>query len=434
MVEDGTDKVNAETTLLPKNVTSFQLFVLGFSIFLKGGLLGAYLPFSSLWLNIKGYSNQDLGIVSVVDAIFSLLLPLVGGVLDKLRSHNLGFVVLLAILAILKLSYIPAAGSFLAILALTAFTAPLLRASNSILDALALYAFNEKGFFMRIRLFGDLGFGCIALGVGAAYQWSENEDVIYWIFASICAVLGIFWVSISRSLSNIRPDSKAMTNEEFFAQMHHLKNDSFNIGIARALFCVWVFGSTLGVIQTFEFVLLKRLMGSGILLGLCKLVGTVSALPVWWYTPAAMDRIGVFSVQLVGLACAATRLMILGVIVNPWHALFSELLAGIGGFAIAYGTITVFAGRVVDEDMKGTAQTLIFVIFTGFGAGGSALIGGYVAEAFGIQKMFWLAGIAVAVIAVTLAIKDFTLYFLLGTYRSLEDYCKHLQNSDAVAI
>jgi len=149
MLEDGGVEVGVESALLPKSVTSCQLFVLGFSIFLKGGLLGAYLPFSSLWLSLKGYSNHDLGIVSVVDAIFSLLLPVVGGTLDKLRSHNLGFVVLLIILAVLKLSYIPAATSFIVILILTAFTAPLLRASNSILDCLALYAFTNKGYFTR---------------------------------------------------------------------------------------------------------------------------------------------------------------------------------------------------------------------------------------------------------------------------------------------
>jgi len=217
-----------------------------------------------------------------------------------------------------------------------------------------------------------------------------------------------------------------MTNEEFFAQMQRLKNDKLNGGTARALFCVWLFGSTLGLVQTFEFVLLERLMGSGILLGLCKLVGTLSALPVWWFTPVAMDTVGMFTVQLVGLACAAARLMILGIIVNPWHALFSELLAGVGGFAVAYGTITIVSGRIIDEEMKGTAQTLIFVIFTGFGAGGSALIGGYVAEAFGIQTMFWFAGMGVAVVVLALGVHDFTAYFFFGNYRSLEESCKHM--------
>jgi hypothetical protein len=336
MAEDGRAEAGVDTALVPKGITSFQIFVLSFCIFLKGGLLGAYVPFSSLWLNRKGYSNQELGIVSVVDAFFSLLLPLVGVVLDKVRSHNLGFVVLLVILSLLKLCYIPAASSFLAILALTALTAPLLRAANSILDALALYAFTEKGNFMRIRLVGDLGFGFIALAVGVAYQLTRNVDSIYYIFSCICIVLAIAWLSLSRYLSSIRPDSKAMTKDEFLAQSQRLKNETLNVEVARALFCVWLFGSTLGLISTFEFVLLERLMGSGILLGLCKLVGTLSALPVWWYIPNAMDAIGVFSVQLIGLIFAAARLMILGVIVNPWHALFSEALAGIGGFAVAW--------------------------------------------------------------------------------------------------
>merc|ERR550537_350356 len=99
-----------------------------------------------------------------------------------------------------------------------------------------------------------------------------------------------------------------MSSEEFCAQFHYLRSQVLNAGIGRSLFCLWLFGISLGIINTFELVLLKRLMGSGLLLGLCKLTGTLAAIPVWWFTPNMMKSIGMFNVQLIGLAGSATRL------------------------------------------------------------------------------------------------------------------------------
>merc|ERR1719446_787059 len=112
-------------------------------------------------------------------------------------------------------------------------------------------------------------------------------------------------------MDSIRPDSKPMTMAEFSSQLSHFKNNVLNAHIARALFCLFLFGMSLGLINTFEFVLLKRLMGSGLLLGLCKLMGTLCSLPVWWFIPSMMDAVGVFNVQIIGLAFASFRLFVL---------------------------------------------------------------------------------------------------------------------------
>jgi hypothetical protein len=427
-------KPTASTSILrygsQEVITSSQVAILTVAIFIKGGLLGAYVPFVSLWLAEKGYNFEDIGLVSVVDAVSSLALPIVGAGLDKLRSHNLGFVVLVLILAVLKACYIPSAKSLPLILLLTAFTAPLLRASNSVLDALVLYAFQVKGNFSRVRLFGELGFGGLSFCVGLLYTYSGDIDVVFYLFSGMCFTLAILWSCSSRYLDNIRPDSKQMTTEEFCAQLHYLRSHVLNAGIGRSLFCLWLFGISLGIINTFELVLLKRLTGSGLLLGLCKLTGTVAAIPVWWFTPNMMKAIGMFNVQLIGLMGSALRLGILGVIENPWHALFSELFSGIGGFAIAYGAITIFAGWVTAEDMKGTAQTIIFVIYTGLGAGVASLVAGLYAHKYGLQNMFLAASALSATAVAVLVIHDLFTKYLTGSYRSLEERCKGIMLKD----
>jgi len=413
-------------TVPPKprsQITSGQVAILSCAIFLKGGLLGAYLPFSSLWLSEKGYGARQLALVALVDSIGCFALPVVGNIVDAFRMHNAGFIIILMILTVLKLSYLPAAGSILLILMLTALTAPLLRAANCILDTLTLYAFVERGNFARVRLMGDLGWGSFAMTVGLAMDYFHTEDVIYWLFAGACCLLSIMWCAASPYMAAIRPDSRQMSTTEFCSQVERLAREVVGWGTARAIFMVAVGGAASGLITTFELVLLKSMMGSGWLLGLAKLTGTIAALPVWWSIAPVMDRIGLRNVQLISMFFMSVRLYILGIINDPFQAVYSEALAGIGGFASMYGSITIFMGRVVDEDLKGTSQTIIFVFFSGFGAGFSPIAASYVVLAHGIKGMFLMASYVFAVVVAILALFD-VVDWLCGTYRSLEKACE----------
>mmetsp|Transcript_53800 Transcript_53800/g.172477 ORF Transcript_53800/g.172477 Transcript_53800/m.172477 type:complete len:432 (+) Transcript_53800:70-1365(+) len=403
-------------------ITSFQVGILCFAIFLKGGLFGAYLPFSSLWLSRKGYAASDLGLVAFVDSICSTLLPAIGGCLDKLRSHNIGFVLLLLMLTALKLAYLAVANNFVAIVLLTALTAPLLRASNSVLDAMALYAFADRGHFSRVRLVGDLGYGLLALLVGFAMAAMGSEDAIFLVFASICGTLAIVWAMASPWMRSIRPDSAHMNNREFCIQLRLLR-DTFLGAFTRPLLVLCLLGGALGLVVTFEFVLLDKMMGSSVLLGVCKLTGTIAAIPVWWFMPPVMDRIGLRNVQLITLGASAVRLLILGLIRSPRQALLSEACSGVGGFAAAYSSIMVFTGRAINEDMKATAQTIIATAL-GIGTGVGPVLGSVLVEDYGVQGMFLWTAAFLAAVTLGLGFYDLMSWLVLGTYRSHEDACK----------
>jgi len=425
-------KVVASSTkaLLPQqrhSITRGQVAILVFALFMKGGLLGAYVPFSALWLSRKGYTARHLGIVALVDASSSLFLPLIGGAVDRLRAHNTGFVGILLVLTCLKLAYLPAAHSFPCLLLLTAMSAPLTRAASGLLDALALHAFPEKGHYSRARLFGDLGFGCIAFSTGIAMDSRGTEDIIYWRFAEICAFIAVMWMMAAPYMSNIRPDSKSMTTAEFCVQLRLLGRNLRRWGIIRALFVLYLLGAAIGVIGMFEFVLLKKMLGSGLLLGSCKLLGSLLAIPCWWYVAPLMDKLGFKNIQLIALAACVMRLYILGIITRPEHALLAEAFCGMGGFAFAYSSITIFAGRFVEEDMKATTQTTLFVIYVGLGAGGAPILGAFMVELYGIQGMYLCAAAVLGTVWVIAVVFDLLDHFVFGTYRALEDSCEVLK-------
>mmetsp|Transcript_85245 Transcript_85245/g.275109 ORF Transcript_85245/g.275109 Transcript_85245/m.275109 type:complete len:437 (+) Transcript_85245:129-1439(+) len=413
---------SALKTLIPQNgaITTGQIVVLLTALFIKGGVLGAYLPFSTLWLDVKGYSARQIACVALVDALGSFMLPLVGTCIDKLRSHNTGFVAMLVSLSFLKLCYLPAAGSFTTLLLLATLTSPLMRAANSVLDALALYAFSERGNFGRARCVGDLGWGGLAVFTGWAMDFFGTEDSIFIIFSAMCFFLAVMWTAARPWMNSIRPDTKQMSTEEFLVQAKLLITRTSCPGALRALFMLILMGFGGGVVGAYELVLLKRMMGSGVMMGFVKAFGSMSALPVWYWMGPMMDRMGLRNVQLMGLFFMSFRLCVLGVIKHPWQVLFCEMFAGLGGFALAYCSITVFAGRVVDEDLKGTSQALIFTVYSGLGAGFGPLFASLIIEAQGLQTMYLVvSGVALAFFLV-LALVDAVSYFVLGTYTTLE--------------
>jgi len=428
-MESSAGKHVDETTPLQKSglkAGSRDFAVLAFCVFLKGGIMGAYVPFAALWLSRKGYGARDLGLVALVDAVFSLMLPLAGATLDKLKAHNNGFVFLLMVLAALKLAYIPAQGSLLLLLLLTAVTAPILRAANAILDALVLFSCSEKGDFPKIRMFGDLGFGLISVVVGIAMQITRGEDVIFVIFAAACAIVAFTWYCFAPGLSCIRPDAALehrLSTSQFARQVVHLSHRACSFNMIRALTVVGIVGGTIGIVATYEFVLLDDMLGSGVLLGVAKLTGSVMAIPVWFLIIPVMDRIGFKNLQLIALSGAGLRLAILGSIKNPWHVLFSEALSGLGGFAATYSMMSVLLGRTVDESMKGTAQTLVFAIFNGIGYGFCPLLASFIVEIHGLQTMFTICAKLAAVLTAVLVAYDLLSWFALGTYKTVEDSC-----------
>ena len=92
------------------------------------------------------------------------------------KIHNIGLVVTMLTVAILKLFYVAAADSFWMILMLTAMTAPMLKGANSVLDAQCLYAFPEKADFGSVRLWGSLGFGFLAFVTGWIVSGSRKSS------------------------------------------------------------------------------------------------------------------------------------------------------------------------------------------------------------------------------------------------------------------
>eukprot|EP00392_Amoebophrya_sp_AT5.2_P010145 g10198.t1 len=87
--------------------------ILAGALFMKGGLLGSFIPFTTLWTHLHGYSPTQVGLLAGADILFSILLvPVYGSILDTWKCHNYGLIVTMVATGVLKGLYVPFADSF----------------------------------------------------------------------------------------------------------------------------------------------------------------------------------------------------------------------------------------------------------------------------------------------------------------------------------
>lgn len=162
----------------------------------------------------------------------------------------------------------------------------------------------------------------------------------------------------------------------------------------RIMGMLFLLGICLGIIGTYEFIMLTELNAAVDFMGFCRLVGVLLELPVWYYSISLMDRIGIQNCQTMCLFFCSLRLFWYGIMVTATQALYVEVLHGFS-FALPYASITVFIARVAPEETKSTLQSCILVLFGGLGTGTGAIIGGIMIDYFlgeRIQLLFRLCG------------------------------------------
>ena len=69
----------------------------------------------------------------------------------------------------------------------------------------------------------------------------------------------------------------------------------------RIMGMLFLLGICLGIIGTYEFIMLTELNAAVDFMGFCRLVGVLLELPVWYYSISLMDRIGIQNCQTMCL-------------------------------------------------------------------------------------------------------------------------------------
>jgi PPP family 3-phenylpropionic acid transporter len=152
-----------------------------------------------------------------------------------------------------------------------------------------------------------------------------------------------------------------------------------------------VFGVTLGVLMSYQFLYMEELGASRSLMSWTLTANTISEIPFWFVSAGLMKRFGTSKMIALALAATTVRNFAMGMITNPWLVLPISLLHG-PSFAVLWAAGVADADAAAPPGLGATAQGLFSGMMFGLGAALGGFLGGPAYEAIGFAALFTLLG------------------------------------------
>lgn len=161
-----------------------------------------------------------------------------------------------------------------------------------------------------------------------------------------------------------------------------------------------VYGITLGVLLSYQFLYLEELGASRTVMALSLTMMTVSEIPIWLLGGFLLHRFGASRMIAMALVVGTVRYLAMGAIVAPWLVLPISLLQG-PSFAVLWLAGVADADAVAPPGLGATAQGLFQGMVMGLGSALGGFLGGPASEFIGYAGLFsamgWLCLVMLAV-------------------------------------
>ncbi|CAN0075716.1 unnamed protein product, partial [Discosporangium mesarthrocarpum] len=145
-----------------------------------------------------------------------------------------------------------------------------------------------------------------------------------------------------------------------------------------------------GVIDTFLFVRLEELGGSGVCMGWARLVMCFAEVPFFFLASPMIKRLGIRGTVLITEVAYLTRFIWYTILKNPWMVLPAEVLHGLT-FAAMWAATLEYATKIAPAGLTSTVQGMVTGIHWGLGFGLGSVVGGFIYSSLGAVKLFALS-------------------------------------------
>ncbi|BBB26402.1 MFS transporter [Amphritea japonica] len=358
-------------------------------------LLGALVPYWSLYLKSFGFDAETIGGLMAILMASRIVAPNLWGWLadrtgQRIRIVRYGsfFTCLIFVLIFWQES---ALGIALVMLGFSFFW-------NAVLpqfEVLTLIHLGEKSeLYSRIRLWGSIGFIVTVLAIG----WLLDVIDIRWLPWLMLGLMLLIW------LSSLFVQGKALTrHSDESGFMQQLLRPQI---IAFFVICLLIQFSH-GPYYTFYSVLMESLGYSRAEIGMLWAVGVIAEVIVFIYMHRLIGRFGLRRLMIGSLMLCVLRWLLIGLIPeNQALMLFAQSL-----HAVSFGALHAIGIALVHHYFSpanhGQGQAMFSSV--GFGVGGAlgALCSGFLWESLGAAATFIVAAgaVSLAVLCATIWIK-----------------------------
>ncbi len=341
--------------------------------------------FSAKYQGEIGLTDGQIGLVSAVMAMTSLFFqPGWGMLADRVRFKR-NILVFSQSAAGLMCFLVPlTAGRFLPLLAvLTAygiFALPAMPVSN----AISLEYTSETGYaFGPIRMMGTIGYQVAILATGFLLVNS---------LAGLYPAIGCILL-ISAASALLLPDVKGHQNMQEKIPMTVFFRD-------RKLLLLFAIAFLSNIGHQFNLAFFSKHLGDlGVNNTITGLINTCSVLleiPFLFFGDRIMKRFSLWTWMTIGLIVGSVRFLLLSVLRDPFWIVLAQMLS-ITQLACFEFFPYVWLNRVTRAELQASAQSVYQIITFGFARIAASLLGGVIADAAGIPRMYAICGILMAV-------------------------------------
>ncbi|XP_032233643.1 major facilitator superfamily domain-containing protein 6-like [Nematostella vectensis] len=248
------------------------------------------------------------------------------------------------------------------------------------------------------RLWGSLGFGVAAFGIGALVSArgycmgdsgdSQTVDVDYTpCFYSFAAFLSCALITSFKF--NFPNDTcpKGKTSDRLYTVRSLLRGR-----FLMFLLVAFHFGFMIAFTKTFLFWHLKELGGTQLLFCIITAVNCIAEVTMYFLSAKLLTFITHTRVLYMGFLCYAIRAFAYYLITSPWMVLTVEILSGITS-AASWAAMLAFVSENSTPGYTATFQGVIHAIHWGLGCGAGEMVGGYMVDALGTGGSFCVLGV-----------------------------------------
>ena len=365
--------------------TSGEGFRLKRALFPAGyyGANSIYQGYISLFYTNLGFSGGQLGLLHAVTAAAALAFAPLWGILgDRTRSRRL----LLAILTLAAAFVFPLkllGGTFLwqmiAAGLFYAFFCALLPLGDSLLLG--------DGAFGAYRLAGGVSFAVAGALYGLARPKLGQHGL--WVVSALLGLTAVFALLL--------PDVPGQKKQGGgFSAL--LKNRPLML----LLFFTLPLQMTMSYFYTFYAPRFAASGGSDAMLGISYFISAASEAPYLLCSRKIYRKFGAAKPMCIAAGLLAARWLLLGLAKNPLMLLASQILHG-GGFIVITVSMAYWISENVPENLRASGQSLLNMFAFGLARITGSLLGGFLAQNWGMERGFLLCAAVCALAGVGLA-------------------------------
>ncbi len=343
------------------------------------GVIGVFEPSFNVHLQNLGITGSQIGLLGAILPFLQLwVAPLYSGWADRLGKRRWMLAGALLVVAVVLFIF-PWAHTFPAVLTLSLLLAlgrsPTVGLGDGISARMAARHGLEYG---RMRMWGSVGFGIIAIACG--YIWSRTGTAAMFPTAAVVALLAALAVGFLEE----EPPAQGP------AQRFPLQEIRSNRVIVVLLISSFLIGGALWLGVIFGGVYMTDLGGGLEMVGITVGLPAFLEMPAMYLSGRLVRRWGGTKTLLLGYALVGAYFLGLALVKTPMLALLMALLRG-PGFGLFMVSTVVLLERNAPPGWAATVVALMSAVSFGLAPLLSSPLGGWIYQHLGPQTMFAFA-------------------------------------------